>query len=115
VRVAARLNSSPATLVHATSSTVSARTVKITPNLQLMSSPRVRISNWVRTSAPRPWLSAGYSRSKLRATTASSARASSRLAPSCRRALTLSSRSSRSSKKRFCGSVEKTGAIASGT
>ena len=100
--------------MHATSSTTSARTVKITPNFQFGSSLRVRISNWVRTAAPRSRLSFGYSRSKPFASTASSLRAWRSGVPGFKRALKANSRSSRSTKKFFCGLVENRFAIASG-
>ncbi len=115
LRVRARLKRSPAALVHATRSTASARIVKITPNFQLTSLSCVRISNWVRTAAPRSRFNFGYSCSKPRASKASSSRACRRVVPGFRRPLTVSSRSSRSTKKSFRGFVEKTRAIDSGT
>ena len=88
--------------------------MKITPNFQLASLACVRISNMVRTAAPRSRFVFGYSRSRFRASTASSLLACRRVVPGFRRALTISSRSSRSTKKSFRGSVENVRAIASG-
>ncbi len=114
VRVEARLKSSPATLVQATSSTARARIVKTTPNFQLMSLSRVRIWNWVRTAAPRSRLSFGYSRSKLFARRRSSSCARASVVPRLRRALTVSSRSPRSSRRSLRGLLENVRAIARG-
>src|SRR6266404_5541670 len=114
VRERARLKRSPATLVHATSRTASARITKTTMNFQLPSSARVRISKSVRTAAPRLRLTFGYSRSKFFASTASSLRACCSVVPRFKRACTCNSRSSRSSRKFFCGLVENIPAIARG-
>ena len=102
-------------MVHATNRTASARIVKITPNFQLTSSARVRISSGVWTAAPRPRLNFGYSRSRFPASAAISLRASESVVERLRRPRTTSSRSSRSSKKDLAGLVAKIRAIASGT
>ena len=108
VRLRARERSRPATLVQATRSTASARIAKTTPNFQLSSSTvrdlELRVDGRAAVRARRP----GIRPETACARTASSLRASATRAPGFKRARTVSSRSSRSSKKLFWRLVEKT-------
>ena len=85
VRVRARPRRSPAALVHATSSTASARIVKITPNFQLTSSSCVRISNWVLHRRAAVAIELRILALEARASTASSFRACRSVVPGFRR------------------------------